>query len=44
MTKIERLSSMGFIIKRISKNWFFVRLYSNPEKIGYYIIFPMRIK
>jgi len=40
---IKKLEQVGFIYKKLSKNWYLVRLYANPKKLGYNIIFPLKL-
>ena len=40
---IKRLEQVGFIYKKLFKNWYLVRLHANPNKIGYNIIFPLKL-
>ena len=43
-TKLEMLSRLGFIYKRLSKNWYLCRIYADPHKLLYHVVIPLRIK
>ena len=42
--RINYLKKIGYIYKELKGDWYLVRLYANPEKLGYNIIFPLRLK
>lgn len=41
---IKQLKKCGFIYKRISKNWYLVRIYADKKRFLYHVVIPMRLK